>query len=248
LFGCGRIVPAEILVVVGRRAQRRGRVRKEWRGRTEGGRAEAGLAVEVGGALQEDGERAVLVLLPIGARPDADVAGRLEQQRHIGRAGRLRTDLAAGELVPILAAIFEVAAAGAKAEDFRDDLPRHRQGGFDFLPLRQPGAAADRKLLGRILGDVIDRAGIGIAPVERRLRTLDDLDPLDRLRIEALDVALIIDAVDEEGGTGLDARLHAGEHVGLAADDGRSWSGRTLRELRPVACRAKSSIELRPSR
>jgi hypothetical protein len=79
--------------------------------------------------------------------------------------------------------------------------------------LRCPHATADRQRLGRILGDVIDGAGISVPAVECGLRTLDHLDPLDRLRIETLDVALIVDAVDEEGGAGFDPGLNACEHV-----------------------------------
>ena len=79
---------------------------------------------------------------------------------------------------------------------------------------------ADRQVFGRVFGDIVDRTGIGIAPVKRRLRAFDDFHPLDRRRVEPLDVPLIIYAVDKERGTGFDACLHARQHVGCAADDG----------------------------
>ena len=65
----------------------------------------------------------------------------------------------------------------------------------------------------------IDGARIGVASVQRALRSLDDFDPLEAVDVEALDVARPVNAVHEVRRARLDAELHAGQHVRLAAND-----------------------------
>ena len=77
---------------------------------------------------------------------------------------------------------------------------------------------ADANILRRVLGDVINSPSISVATVKSRLRPFDYFYPLDGRGVEALDVALIIHSVDEEGSAGFDARLHTCQHVGGAAD------------------------------
>ena len=111
-----------------------------------------------------------------------------------------------------------VLAVHANGELIGDDGHRERAG--DVAPSVRPIAHLDGAvcLIARVAGDEVDGTGVGVTTIERALRALDDFNALERVEIERLNVAVVVDAVDEVGGARLHAELYAGQDVRLAAD------------------------------
>ncbi len=193
--------------------------------------AVAGLAVVRRGRLQEQRERTVVVLAIDHVRQELEVLDRLPREVQAGGVRALAAHLLAGECIRVLAVGFVAAGVEARAELVVEEAAADGEGVVLLAVLRERGLYVGLDVLGGRRGDEVDGAGIRVASVERALRALDNLDALERVEVEALDVAGPVHAVEEVRRTGLHAELHAGQYVRLAADDrtvGRAPEG--LRE------------------
>ena len=208
---------AEILIVVGGCARHRPERESKAAG-AERRAAKTGAAIVLICALQKQRGRAVVLLFVGDPGAPAHAVGRFGIERHRDIGALLLPDLAAGQRVAILPAIFVIPAIDPRREPLHDrdiDAARHHV----FVIFGRARAEDAAEFVARRLGDEIDRARIGVAAVERGLRTLDDLDPLERVEIEALHVAAEQCAIDEDRNARFDPELHAREHVAEAADD-----------------------------
>ena len=203
---------AVVLVVV--RPARRGTRRI-----TVEGRAVAGLAVVRVRRLQEQRERAVVVLAIDHVRQELEVVDRLPGEVQARRIGALAADLLAGERVRVLAVVVVAPRVEARAELVVEEAAADRERVVLLAVLRERRLHVGLDVLGGRRRDEVDGTGIRVASVKGALRALDDFDALERVQVEALDVARPVHTVDEIRRARLHAELHACEHVRLAADD-----------------------------
>ena len=163
------------------------------------------------------------------------VAGR--ECQHAGDAGGSlpahlvhlggRTQRVAGEVVAVFPAALVVGHGDGSAGGVGE-----RCAGVDFGAEMIPVAVLERGfrigLVARRLEHIIDRARQGRAPVERALRTLDDLHPLQRGQRNRRMALFDDDAVNEQSGVG------PPEDVGLPPDDRPEVvAPERLREIEP---------------
>ena len=155
----------------------------------------------------------------VGEQADPPLVTRRVEHGRVDRPVLLVADRAAGGEVGVLTPVGVEAPTQADAQLVRYDRSVYRDRGLVLVVLgaRQLDEPAPAVGAG-VARDEVDRSGEGVAPVERALRTLDYLDPLHGVDVDCLDVAVVIDAVDEVGSARLDAELDVSEDVALAAN------------------------------
>ena len=172
----GRV--ADPTVGVARREDPYARSAGRARCRVEPGRARGEPRL---GEVRTDQRLCRLVVAVVGvfeACLDAEVVAGRPLAGERGAPAVAATDLVAGGDVAIDAVLVPVGAVEPEAQRVAD---RPAERGRQRLAAVVAEVAANRafRFLRGVLGDVLDRAREGAAPVERALRTLDDLDPRD---------------------------------------------------------------------
>ena len=170
-----------------------------------------GEAVAGIGIGREDRRLPVIGIVDIAAQRRSKWPAIIVLNQRIARIGALFAEAGSVERVAEFALVIENTAAERDADAFRD---RAANIGGQLVPviLRDIGLDAAFPLVAGALRNEVDRTRIGVAAIERRLRTFDDLKPLDRIDVVIGERSRIINTVDEIG----DPRL--AENIGLAAD------------------------------
>ena len=181
-------------------------------------RAGAGEAVVVGARLEEDRPRAVTITGALISQAQLRGLGGGDVEVHAEGVAVLIADLATGELIHVLAVEVVVAPVDAAREPIRE-APSDARADVALLTVETRRCATGGGIADP-LGHEIDGTRVGVAAIQRALRAADDLDALDIVHVEALDGALVIDAVYEVRGARLDRSVGAGEHAGQTTDHG----------------------------